>query len=76
VVDRLHAKHRAERQQRLEDLWARTASLQHDYEYGATLVKSANARGDTAAVRRLSADQTMMAAQLKAMSDSAVMLSR
>jgi hypothetical protein len=76
VVDRLHARHRAQRQERLSELWARTAALQRDYEYGATLVTAANARGDTATVRQLSSDQLVMAAQLKVMGDSAVMLSR
>jgi hypothetical protein len=71
-----HAHNRRVKQEQLSDLWTRTASLQHDYEYGATLVTAANARGDTAAVRQLSSDQVAMAAQLKAMGDSAVRLSR
>jgi hypothetical protein len=72
----VHAHNRRVKQEQLSDLWARTAVLQRDYEYGAKLVTAANARGDTVAVRRLSSDQVVMAAQLKAMGDSAVMLSR
>ena len=49
----------------------RYASLRHDFAYGDTLVRDAAARGDTAAVRRLSADQSTMMVQLLAMSDTA-----
>ena len=50
---------------------ARYAALRKDFAYGDSLVKAATARGDTVAMRRLSADQVEMMTQLLAMSDTA-----
>lgn len=49
----------------------RYAALRRDFAYGDSLVKEATARGDSATVRRLSADQTEMMSQIVAMSDTA-----
>lgn len=71
-----HAHNRRVKQERLADLNARFVLLEHDFDYGATLVTAAKARGDTAAVRRLSADQIEMSRQLQAIADTAAKVSR
>jgi hypothetical protein len=55
---------------------ARYAVLRRDFAYGDSLVKAASARGDTSAVRRLTADQADMMTQLLAMSDTAAKSAR
>lgn len=72
----MHASNQRAKAERLADLNSRFVSLERDYDYGATLVTAAQARGDTAAVRRLSADQVEMSRQLTAIADSANKLSR
>lgn len=52
----------------------RYAALRRDFAYGDSLVNAATARGDSAAARRLAADQTVMMSQIVAMSDTAVKL--
>jgi hypothetical protein len=72
----MHAYNRRAKAERLAELNANFVSLEHDYDYGATLVTAAQARGDTAAVRRLSADQVEMSRQLTAIADSAAKVAR
>jgi hypothetical protein len=76
IVDRIHERHRIERQQQLAQLRVRYESLQHDYIYGDSLLQAAQMRGDTAAVARFHDDQSEMMRQLRAMGDTATKLSR
>ena len=76
IFHTIHASNRKAREARLADLNARFASLEVDYDYGAKLVTAAQARGDTAAVQRLSADQAEMSRQLSAIADSAAKVAR
>lgn len=76
VVDRIHERHRLERQQKLAELRVRYEALQHDYIYGDSLLQAAQLRGDTAAVTRFRGDQADMLRQLQAMGDTATKLSR
>ena len=76
IFHAIHASNRKAKEARLADLNARFASLNIDYHYGATLVAAAQARGDTAAVRRLSADQEEMSLQLSAIADTAAKVAR
>lgn len=70
VAGIFHAINRSHERSRLKDLGVRAGVLRNDIVYGDSLVTRATVRGDTAAVRRLAADQVTLRSQYGQMLDS------
>ncbi|MBA2684144.1 MAG: hypothetical protein H0U66_06615 [Gemmatimonadaceae bacterium] len=74
AIDRIHERHRQQRQQKIADLRTRFLIAQQNYFFGDSLLQLAIAHGDTAAIGPLRSNQAELMLQLRAMSDTATKL--